>query len=59
MIIELRQLEITGRKKMDLKVLVQPFLRKMKCREEKKRKGNQKSSDIWKENEKGIEEEHH
>ena len=32
---------------------------KMKCREEKKGKGKQESSDIRKENEEGIEEEHH
>ena len=31
----------------------------MKCKEEKKGKGKQESSDIRKENEKGIEEEHH
>ena len=32
---------------------------KMKSREEKKGKGKQESSDIRKENEEGIEEEHH
>ena len=31
----------------------------MKCKEEKKGKGKQESSDIRKENEKGIEEEEH
>ena len=55
----MRQLEITGRKKNGLKGLGSTFLRKIKCREEKKGKGKQESSDIRKENEKGIEEEHH
>ena len=65
MIIEINynnRIEATGNyrsKKNGLKGLGSTFLRKIKCREEKKGKGKQESSDIRKENEKGIEEEHH
>lgn len=56
------RIEATGNyrsKKNGLKGLVSTFLWKMKCREEKKGKGKQESSDIRKENEEDIEEEHH